>query len=98
MLKIFTIFFFTNIINRINATIVDSRNPYFAHTPVVYFPYFTILEFIGYLGWIKVAETLLNPWGDDDEDFQINYLIDRNFQVIGNCSRGSKSVNRLDDF
>jgi hypothetical protein len=28
-----------------------------------------------------VAETLLNPWGDDDEDFQINYLIDRNFQV-----------------
>jgi hypothetical protein len=33
------------------------------------------------MGWIKVAETLLNPWGDDDEDFQINYLIDRNFQV-----------------
>jgi Bestrophin, RFP-TM, chloride channel len=38
-------------------------------------------EFIGYMGWIKVAETLLNPWGDDEEDFQINYLIDRNFQV-----------------
>jgi len=33
------------------------------------------------MGWIKVAETLLNPWGDDDEDFQINYLIDRNLQV-----------------
>jgi len=33
------------------------------------------------MGWIKVAETLLNPWGDDEEDFQINYLIDRNFQV-----------------
>ena len=28
-----------------------------------------------------MAETLLNPFGDDDEDFQINYLIDRNFQV-----------------
>ena len=49
--------------------------------PVVYVPVFTIIEFIGYIGWIKVAETLLNPWGDDDEDFQINYLIDRNFQV-----------------
>ena len=48
---------------------------------VVYIPFFTIIEFIGYIGWIKVAETLLNPWGDDDEDFQINYLIDRNFQV-----------------
>ena len=49
---------------------------------VVYVPFFTIIEFIGYIGWIKVAETLLNPWGDDDEDFQINYLIDRNFQVM----------------
>ena len=44
-------------------------------------PIFTILEFVGYLGWIKVAETLLNPFGDDDEDFEINYLIDRNVQV-----------------
>ena len=32
------------------------------------------------MGWIKVAETLLNPFGEDDEDFQINYLIDRNVQ------------------
>jgi len=39
-------------------------------------------EFICYLGWIKIAQTLLNPWGNDDEDFQVNYLIDRNFQVF----------------
>ena len=47
----------------------------------MYFPFFGLFEFIAYLGWVKIAETLLNPWGDDDEDFQINYLIDRNFQV-----------------
>ena len=40
-----------------------------------------MVEFICYMGWIKVAETLLNPFGEDDEDFQINYLIDRNVQV-----------------
>ncbi len=51
------------------------------HTPDIYVPFFTILEFISYMGWIKVAENLLNPFGDDDEDFQINYLIDRNLQV-----------------
>jgi len=60
----------------------SSQGPFSNHTPAIYFPWFGVLEFIGYVGWIKVAETLLNPWGDDDEDFQINYLIDRNFQVF----------------
>jgi hypothetical protein len=46
------------------------------------------------MGWIKVAETLLNPWGDDDEDFQINYLIDRNFQVRVQFFNGSAEVRR----
>ena len=55
--------------------------PFSEHSPDMVFPVFTIFEFIGYLGWIKVAETLLNPFGDDDEDFEINYLIDRNVQV-----------------
>ena len=45
----------------------SSKDPYLKHTPDIYLPIFTILEFISYVGWIKVAETLLNPWGDDDE-------------------------------
>lgn len=51
------------------------------HSPDLILPIVSLFEFVGYLGWIKVAETLLNPFGDDDEDFEINYLIDRNVQV-----------------
>jgi len=46
-----------------------------------YIPIFTIIQFIFYVGWLKVAETLLNPFGDDDDDIDSNYIIDRNFQI-----------------
>jgi len=59
----------------------SSKSPFDDHTPDIIVPWFTMVEFICYMGWIKVAETLLNPFGEDDEDFQINYLIDRNVQV-----------------
>ena len=59
-----------------------TSNSYFKpHTPDLYIPIFTLFELFAYLGWIKVAESLLNPFGDDDEDFQLNYLIDRNISV-----------------
>ena len=46
-----------------------------------YIPVFTFLEYLFYMGWLKVAETLLNPFGEDDDDFDTYYLIDRNLQV-----------------
>lgn len=65
-----------------NSTIHYSNvKPFDAFTPDVYFPLFLFVEFFCIMGWIKVAETLLNPFGDDDEDFGVNYIIDRNLQV-----------------
>ena len=58
-----------------------TKGPFKPHTPDFYVPFFTTFEIFAYYGWIKVAETLLNPFGDDDTDFQVNYLIDRNLQV-----------------
>jgi len=47
----------------------------------LYIPIFTVLQFFFYMGLLKVAEQLINPFGDDDEDFELNWLIDRHMKA-----------------
>ena len=59
------------------------------------FPFFTILQFLFYVGWLKVAEALLNPYGEDDEDFDCNWMVDRHLQW--SYMVGTKESNLLRD-
>ncbi|XP_066967156.1 bestrophin-2-like isoform X2 [Macrobrachium rosenbergii] len=60
---------------------LDPEQGYKDHLIDLYVPMFTILQFIFYMGWLKVAESLLNPFGDDDDDFDINELLERHLEV-----------------
>ncbi|VDO62584.1 unnamed protein product [Heligmosomoides polygyrus] len=47
----------------------------------MYFPIMTALQFVFYMGWMKVIEAVINPFGEDDDDFETNALIDRNITM-----------------
>ena len=40
-----------------------------------------MLEYIFYIGWLHVALVHLNPMGEDDDDFEMNYMLDKSISV-----------------
>ncbi|CAJ0603932.1 unnamed protein product [Cylicocyclus nassatus] len=66
------------IICLISRQFVLGEEPMFRSIIDLYVPFMTVLEFIFVVGWMKVAEALLNPLGEDDDDFECNFLIDKN--------------------
>ncbi|KAG7324151.1 hypothetical protein KOW79_012167 [Hemibagrus wyckioides] len=65
----------------IGRQFLDPAQGYQGHNLDFYLPVFTLLQFFFYVGWLKVAEQLINPFGEDDDDFETNWLVDRNLQV-----------------
>ena len=80
------LFFIFTIVGRqkIDMTSMGSERMPSGRLPMdidLYIPVFTVLQFLFYMGLLKVAEQLINPFGDDDEDFELNWLIDRHVKA-----------------
>ena len=45
-----------------------------------YLPIYTICMFLFFMGWAKVAEGLMNPFGENDDDLDCNWYIERNIR------------------
>ncbi|XP_047484450.1 bestrophin-3-like isoform X4 [Penaeus chinensis] len=72
-------FFLAAIVGR--QYVEESPISYRSNQLDLYIPLFTILQVFFYMGLLKVAEQLINPFGDDDEDFELNWIIDRHMKV-----------------
>ena len=46
-----------------------------------------------YLGWFTVAKIMLNPFGDDVEDFDTCYMVNRNLQTSLQIVDGNPKVS-----
>uniref|UniRef100_A0A8R1HYU4 Bestrophin homolog n=1 Tax=Caenorhabditis japonica TaxID=281687 RepID=A0A8R1HYU4_CAEJA len=44
-------------------------------------PVFTIVQFLFFVGWFKVGQDLMRPFGLDDDDIELNYILDRNVRI-----------------
>ncbi|CAG0882292.1 unnamed protein product [Darwinula stevensoni] len=66
----------------------------------IYFPIFSVLQLVFFMGWLKVAEMLINPFGEDEDDFDVDDIVERNikipFPVLGSlngCWMYSRSLD-----
>lgn len=81
---------------------MDSTSTLIDEPPIdLYVPLFTVAQFICLVAWLRVAQDMLNPFGEKDDDLELNYCIDRNLQLgllIADELHGTCPELRPDEF
>uniref|UniRef100_A0A1I7UNA6 Bestrophin homolog n=1 Tax=Caenorhabditis tropicalis TaxID=1561998 RepID=A0A1I7UNA6_9PELO len=91
-------YFFMALIAR-QSVLLDGKDP---EQPSILYPVvpfvMSVLQFIFVVGWMKVAESMINPLGEDDDDFECNFLLDRNLAIgltiVDDCYNRIPSVEK----
>lgn len=78
---------------------LDPKKGYEGYEIDIYVPVFGILQFLFYMGWLKVAESLINPFGEDVDDFEIEYFIERNlnasYLIVDRVHLDARMINAM---
>ena len=56
---------------------------------------FHLVQSLCYLGWVTVAKIMLNPFGEDPENFDTSYMVNRNLQTSLQIVDGNPEVHVL---
>ncbi|VDK79602.1 unnamed protein product [Litomosoides sigmodontis] len=65
----------------ISRQYLDPSKKYRDHEVDLIIPIFTIFQFLFFVGWFKVGQDLMRPFGMDDDDFELDYIFERNVSV-----------------
>ncbi|KAK7069796.1 hypothetical protein SK128_000565 [Halocaridina rubra] len=79
------------IFSLIGEQFLDPEQNYKDNTIDLFVPVFALLQLFFYIGWLKVAEALLNPFGDDDHDFEFVPMLQRHLEMSSLLSEPSPS-------
>ena len=62
-------------------TLIGSQNIGYEDDVDLFFPLFIVFKLILFIGWLKVAQSIERPFGEDDADFQMHSLLRRHIRV-----------------
>ncbi|GMI34165.1 hypothetical protein TeGR_g7900 [Tetraparma gracilis] len=65
------------------VTVVAQQNSYKDGESVFFFPIFTCLEALVYIGALRVGQIYTNPLGADDDDYEVVSFFNRNLKLAG---------------